>query len=205
MSEQNFYEILEVGTDATLQDVERAYRIARATYQPASSATYSLFSDDENAEILRRIEEAYAVLVDPRIRREYDARLRREGVGLPATLPSSPSPAAELPRVQPDDALSLDSALDELDEPSDGVYDGPALRRIRLRRGIELDEISAYTKINETYLGFIEQNRYEDLPSAVYLRGFVRELAKCLKLDPRRVADSYMAQSAERPPLGSAL
>ncbi len=58
LSEQNFYKTLEVSPDATLQTIERAYRIARSTYHPTSAATYSVFSEEENGEILRRIEEA---------------------------------------------------------------------------------------------------------------------------------------------------
>ncbi len=56
LSEQNFYQTLEVPPDATLQTIERAYRIARATYYPTSAATYSVFSEEENTEILRRVE-----------------------------------------------------------------------------------------------------------------------------------------------------
>jgi curved DNA-binding protein CbpA len=207
--DQNFYEILEIPAAATGQDLDRAYRIARATYQPASTATYSLFSDDENVEILQRIEEAYAVLSDPRMRREYDARLRREGVSR-HTQPTSlapvavveppPPPSSELPSPASTSAAPVrktpDFSLDEPDEPEDGVYDGPALRRVRIRHGIELDEIAARTKINESHLVAIEQNQYESLPPPVYLRGFLRQIAKCLRLDPKTVADSYMALCA---------
>ena len=199
MLDQNFYQVLELASEATSQDVDRAYRIARATYQPASTATYSLFSDDENAEILQRIEEAYAVLSDPRMRREYDARLRRETAHRhtqPAATAPSPSPAVPLPLAPTFKPRDPDFSIDEPDEPEDGVYDGPALRRVRIRHGIELDEISARTKINESHLTAIEQNRYEHLPSGVYLRGFLREIAKCLKLDPKKVSDSYMLLSA---------
>lgn len=199
MLEQNFYEILELTPDATDQEIDRAYRIARATYQPASTATYSLFSDAENAEILRRIDEAYAVLSDSRMRGEYDERLRGEQFRVRGRETREP-PRAELqPR-----ARSLPAEPEFLiededpEDPSDGVYDGHALRRVRISRGIELEEISEVTKITETYLEFIEENRYEDLPAVVYLRGFLREIAKCLKLDPTRVADSYLAEHRDR-------
>ena len=76
--EQNHYELLEVGQGGSERQLERAYRIARATYEPSSVATYSVFSEKESAEILRRVEEAYAVLSDARLRREYNARLERE-------------------------------------------------------------------------------------------------------------------------------
>jgi flagellar biosynthesis protein FlhG len=84
-------------------------------------------------------------------------------------------------------------------EPEDGVYDGPVLRRIRLSRGVELEDISVTTKINETYLRFIEENRYQDLPAPVYVRGFLREYSKCLHLDPNRVTQSYMDRLSSRP------
>ncbi len=194
--EQNFYEVLEVGSDATVQQIERAYRIQRATYQPASTATYSVFSDDENAEILRRVEESYAVLSDSRMRREYDARLRSEGVAA-HTLPTRPAPAPAPPVPEPETWVAAeendpDAGFDEPEDTADEVYDGRALRRLRIKRGVELDEIASSTKINARYLEFIENNRYEKLPSPVYLRGFLKQVARFLKLDPGRVVDGYM-------------
>lgn len=206
LRDQNFYQMLEVSPDATLQEIERAYRIARATYQPNSLATYSVFSDVESGEILRRVEEAYAVLSDARMRREYDARLRRESVGdttpplresAPRAAPAPPARRAFGPAaVRSPPLLELDEGI----EPEDGVYDGPVLRRIRMSRGIELDEVSAITKINETYLRHLEENRYADLPARVYVRGFLKEYAKMLRLDVRRVADSYLKRYEERMP-----
>jgi flagellar biosynthesis protein FlhG len=203
-AEQNFYEVLEVSPEATLQEIERAYRIARATYQPSSVATYSLWSEAETGEILRRVEEAYVVLSDARLRREYDARLRRDGAGAPArpareparTAPASPPLPGWTP-LAPQQASTPALELDDLAEPPDGVYDGRALRRIRLSRGIELEEISAVTKINETYLRYLEEDRYPELPAPVYVRGFLREYARYLRLDPRRVTESYMTRVQE--------
>jgi curved DNA-binding protein CbpA len=199
--EQNYYEILEVSPDTAPQGLERAYRIARATYQPGSTAAYSVFSDEDSGEILRRIEEAYAVLSDGRLRREYDARLRREGGGSRpgATLPGrgtvsrpreedSEAPAGRAAPLLP----RIEFELDEPVEPEDGIYDGPVLRRIRMSRGIELEEISALTKVGERALQLIEANRYHELPAPVYLQGFLKEYAKCLRLDPKRVTETYM-------------
>jgi curved DNA-binding protein CbpA len=194
--DQNFYEILELPPDATAQHVERAYRIARATYQPASTATYSVFTDEENAELLRRIEEAFAVLSDARLRREYDARLRREGApaehtsrNATAPAPRPPEPAAWERRGLPNEPEVVAAEV-----PENGEYDGRALHQARISRGIEIEEVAAVTKVSETYLKFIEQDRYADLPAAVYVRGFVREIARCLKLDPKLVCDGYMAR-----------
>jgi flagellar biosynthesis protein FlhG len=203
IAEQNYYEVLEVSPEATLQEIERAYRIARATYQSTSVATYSLWSEAETMEILRRVEEAYAVLSDARRRREYDARLRRDG-GPPPARPARDAAvrapvAPPLPGWTPGPAASAPALeLDLPGEPEDGVYDGRALRRIRMSRGVELEEIASVTKINETYLRYLEEDRYLDLPAAVYVRGFLREYARYLKLDPRRVTESYMARAGAR-------
>jgi flagellar biosynthesis protein FlhG len=61
-----------------------------------------------------------------------------------------------------------------------------------MSRGIELEEISALTKVGERALQLIEANRYHELPAPVYLQGFLKEYAKCLRLDPTRVTGTYM-------------
>ena len=89
--------------------------------------------------------------------------------------------------------------LEELDALEEGEFDGARLRRARLRNGVELDEIAGVTKVNPTYLRFIEEERFEDLPAAVYVRGFVMGYASCIGLDPSRVAKSYMRRFQNAP------
>ena len=210
LAEQNFYELIEAPLDGTPQQIERAYRMARAAYLPNSGATYSLYTSEDCAAILRRIEEAYAVLSDTRLRREYDARLGRSE---PAPPPAVRDARAELPKpLEPvrdrraEPVAAPQRARAELDvengfAPENGVFDGEVLRRIRVSLGIELEEISAITKINDQHLRSIEGNSYDELPAPVYLRGFLKQIAKCLSLDPAQVADSYsnrMRESASR-------
>ncbi|MFI5314791.1 MAG: helix-turn-helix domain-containing protein [Myxococcota bacterium] len=202
LAEQSYYELLEAPAEGTPQQIERAYRIARATYAPSSTATYSVFSADECASILRRIEEAYAVLSDARLRREYDARLRRvePRAGVPTVAsPPPPRPVAPL-RERPAPPLQRSAPEPDLDgslAPENGIFDGDVLRRIRVSLGIELEEIATTTKINEHHLRSIEGNRYDQLPPPVYLRGFLKQIAKCLSLDAGHVADSYTARMRE--------
>jgi hypothetical protein len=47
------------------------------------------------------------------------------------------------------------------------------LRKIRQTRGIELSDISQRTKISERYLRAIEEERFADIPAAVYVRSYV--------------------------------
>ena len=106
-------------------------------------------------------------------------------------VPEPPLRARSEPRGAPE--ADLDGGL----APENGVFDGDVLRRIRVSLGIELEEIVATTKINEHHLRAIEGNRYDALPPPVYLRGFLRQIAKCLSLDPAAVADSYTARMRE--------
>ena len=192
--EQNHYELLEASPDGNERQLERAYRIARATYGPNSIATYSVFSEQESAEILQRVEEAYTVLSNAKLRREYDARLGREEQKRPQPEARPPEETvADSQTVWRGEPLRPEALeVDEVLEPADGVYDGAVLRRIRIELGIELEEIATITKVNPYYLESVEGNRYDDLPSGVYVRGFVKEFAKCMGLDPNEVADSYM-------------
>jgi cytoskeletal protein RodZ len=87
--------------------------------------------------------------------------------------------------------------LEELESEAQEI-DGAWLRRSRLRRGIDLEVIAGVTKINPTYLRFLEDERYGDLPAPVYVRGFVAAYASCLGVDSRRVASAYMKRYEAR-------
>jgi len=50
------------------------------------------------------------------------------------------------------------------------------------------------TKVSKMYLQAIESEDYDHLPAPVYVRGFVFQYAKCLKLKPENVANSYVAR-----------
>jgi curved DNA-binding protein CbpA len=191
LSEQDHYETLEVAPEAGPEEIERAYRLARATYADDSLAGYSVFGQGDAAAIRERIDTAYRVLSDPEARRAYDdflAGAKRE----------EPVPIELEPEAVVESALPLD-AFEDLEDAS-GEFDGARLRRARLRRGIELDDVSRVTKINPVYLAFLEEGRFAELPARVYVRGFVAAYASCIGLDPTRVAASYMkGYEAARP------
>lgn len=190
LSDQNHYEILEVPHGASLDDIERAYHLARSTYSSGSLAGHSVFGEGDVEVMRERIEAAYRTLSDPEARSAYDEEMARRREEEPSYLPM-PDPAALVAAVT-DAVESVESLeLDELDD-DDGEFDGPRLRRLRLRHGVDLDQIAAVTKVNPTYLRFLEDERFDDLPAAVYVRGFVMGYASCIGLDPQRVAKSYM-------------
>jgi DNA-binding transcriptional regulator YiaG len=74
-----------------------------------------------------------------------------------------------------------------------GSFTGERIKRMREQKGLTLKEIAERTKISVAVLQALEDERYEDMPSArVYVRGFVRCLAEEIGLDKDQVSQSYV-------------
>ncbi len=71
-------------------------------------------------------------------------------------------------------------------------FDGSFLQRIRLYKNVSLDQMSEETKIGRHYLVAVETNDFKNLPAAVFVRGFIVQIARVLGLDEQKVASSYM-------------
>jgi flagellar biosynthesis protein FlhG len=198
LTEQDYYETLDVARSAGFEEIERAYRLACVTYNEDSLAGYPVFETGDVELLRERIEIAYRILVDPETRRAYDTELAVQAseVAVPPRSSAELAPAGDEARAPAPVLAPLDT-LDELEE-DEGEWTGARLRRARLRQGIELDDITKVTKVNPTYLGFIEDERFEGLPAAVYVRGFVTGYAGCLGLDGKHVAASYLQRYEDR-------
>lgn len=70
-------------------------------------------------------------------------------------------------------------------------WNGSFLKRIREAYHISIEEMSETTKISKTYLIAIEDENGSKLPAAVYVRGFVSQIARVLKLPHDKVATAY--------------
>lgn len=79
-------------------------------------------------------------------------------------------------------------------------FTGDFLRKIREYKNLDLDRLSDMTKVSRMYLQGIETEDFGKLPAPVYVRGFVFQYAKCLKLKPEVVANSYVARMKKLKP-----
>jgi cytoskeletal protein RodZ len=71
---------------------------------------------------------------------------------------------------------------------------GEKIEETRKRKGISLSEAAEATKIRRDFLLNIESNEYGyDLPE-IYKRGFIKNYAKYLKLNPEKVLSQYQEQ-----------
>lgn len=100
LKSQNYYEILGVPRGAKPEDVRSAYELSRHTFQENSLATYSLFTEEENQELLALISRAYETLFNPELRREYDEFLDNLEPH-PAAPRPTPTPGMPQPKQEP--------------------------------------------------------------------------------------------------------
>ena len=68
---------------------------------------------------------------------------------------------------------------------------GGRLAEMRRRESMSLQELSSRTHIGVKYLAAIEQIDLAVLPRRVYLRGYLREIARVFDLDPDQTVDDY--------------
>lgn len=204
--EQNYYEILDIPTDASPFEIRRAFQELFELYQTDSLASYSFFTEAERKDILSRLEGAYFTLINDDQRTAYDGMLIEQEmmteenryrnatkapipiydkmnryIGPSQTPPSPhgmPGAAAESPIVQ------------ELLEKE--VLTGQDLRNIRTALKVSLERIAQESKIKIGILQAIEEDAYNHLPPLPYLKGFVKLYARCLQIDDDKVLRAYM-------------
>jgi transcriptional regulator with XRE-family HTH domain len=68
---------------------------------------------------------------------------------------------------------------------------GPNLRRIRVQRGISLDQIAAATKVSPDLWSGLERNDFSRWPTGIYARAYVRAYALQLGVDAETAVDDF--------------
>ncbi len=224
LSEQDFYEVLEVGYDASPEEIQSAYEDAREIYSHEALVSVSILSELERRRTYERIAEAYQTLIAEESRRLYD-----ESLGIPRRSPARariPVETRQTPLILTSPLNPLDTeALAEAEEtfaenapataaperqspetPSPeprrsprqlGMTEeasGEFLRLSREALGLDLSTISEETKIGCSMLEYIEAERLDRLPAPIYLKNFTLQIARCLGLEEEKVARTYLAR-----------
>ncbi len=81
-------------------------------------------------------------------------------------------------------------------EPSGDSF-GTWLRRQREGREIDLREIADASKIGLRYLQAFEEDRFDILPAPIFAKGFLRQYARYVGLDPEEVVNFYLSACQE--------
>lgn len=77
---------------------------------------------------------------------------------------------------------------------------GKTIRYERQRRGVTIQELQEATKIKEEALEALEEDRYEDLPAPIFVKGFLKAVCQYLILPTNTIIEIYNRQ-APPPPL----
>jgi len=178
------YATLGITRSANDEEIRRAYKRGREMYAVGGLATSSLLTETEQKSERARLDESYDTLLDPIRRRAYDL----------STFPDAPeekrATAPPTAAIRAEQVMLQDQLAHEIGP--DTEFTGELLRKVRESHGVELAEICARTKISKVHLAAIEEEAFEALPAAVYVRGFVNELAKYLRLDPPQVQRTFL-------------
>jgi flagellar biosynthesis protein FlhG len=187
--DQTYYEILETEPGVSDEEVRRAYRTLKEIYGSSSPVIAGLYDEQELTDLHARANAAHDTLFAPERRRVYDLSLPEADLAraVRAAAANGGRRAPGLPGPSEDRHESPEPVLEVGDEVS-----GAVLRKIREARGIELGDIAHKTKISERHLRAIEDERFGDMPAAVYVRGYIMEYARAIRIDAQKAAGSYL-------------
>lgn len=76
---------------------------------------------------------------------------------------------------------------------------GQKLKEAREGKGISLDQLQEMTKIQKRYLVSIEEGNYSVLPGEFYVRGFIKQYAEAVGLDPEEIAQEHFGRMPVTP------
>ncbi len=82
---------------------------------------------------------------------------------------------------------------------------GQKLQQRRLARGLGLDAVTRATRLTRAVLAALEEDRFDDLPAPVYVRGFLKLYAQFLELEVDPCLEGYESQIAARKALAQEL
>ena len=189
--EQTYYEILETEPGVSDEEVRRAYRAIKDIYASGSLVISGLYEEHELADLHARVNAAHDTLFAPDRRRLYDLALPEADLARAVRAAANAGRRAAAP-LAPATEERIETSEIPLDP--DAEITGAYLRKVRQTRGIELSDISQRSKISERYLRAIEDEQFTDMPAAVYVRGYVMEYARALRMDAHRVTESYLVR-----------
>src|ERR1017187_3784954 len=83
-------------------------------------------------------------------------------------------------------------------EGGPAVSIGAVLADARGRLGLSIEEAAQQLRLSPSQLHAMEANDYSGLPGATFVRGFIRNYARLLQLDPEPLLHAYTPESGQR-------
>ncbi len=73
---------------------------------------------------------------------------------------------------------------------NDETSPGPVLRAEREKRGLKVEEVASQMRLSRHQVEALERGDYDALPGTIFVRGFIRNYAKLLQIDPEPLLDT---------------
>ena len=221
MSDQNknYYDVLDIPEDSDPDEIHKGYLRTRNAYSQDGVVLYGLIGQEGCKEALELIEEAYGILSHPRKRMAYDKarglnkNLKTKysytgvqygelhtGSSIEENSPninSAQTSTSEnsITKIMAHERFGLEFEPDaQFEKEIEGIteWTGAWLKKVREYKCVSIPRLADMTKISKIYLRAIEQEDFETLPPTAYIRGFVYQYSKCLKLNPDLICSSYL-------------
>ena len=86
---------------------------------------------------------------------------------------------------------SSDLGEDSVGTRSEEKSLGTLLKNERTRLGLSYERVTELTRLRRPLIKSLEEDRWEDLPPPVFVKGFLKSYARILELDENRVLELY--------------
>ncbi len=222
----NYYEIVGIDKGSTIMDIKNRYEELKELYSTDNYILKGLY-DDKSLYIYRAlIDSVYVDLIDSETRREYDIEFEKRQSSLKKSFPESFNLREILKKYNKQNAKkdtviqrdifgrktnfagenTTDTALLDIDSTNEMLQqmmqerdeiNGKFLKDFREKLNVSLLSISEQTRISKYIIEAIEEEISEKLPAEIYIRGFLTNYCKALKINPQNIktiTTNYLAQ-----------
>ena len=199
---RNVLELVEEAYSILSDPTKRKrYDEARGLNRDFNSMNYHTLSDRVPS-VRSDVVSQSATAVTNMLREEFTLNSNSRGSDISAEAARN-QPATNVTKLVTQKRFALDYVINadfekEIDDAQE--FNGDFLRKIREYKNLDLERLADMTKVSRLYLQAIELEDFAKLPAPVYVRGFVFQYAKCLKLKPEVVANSYVARMKKLKP-----
>jgi len=183
--EDNYYEVLQCSFASPGYEIKANFEKLTKFFGKKNFLTRMVLKPDVILQNLEHFKRAYSVLSDSGLKEKYDADL----------ISKISKPAYD------DDKPLFEISKEEMHKrrvsSPIGNITGKFLKEVRENLGLTLQDVTSITKIGLKYLRAIEEENYVELPELVFLKGYLKEIARLLDLDPDKVSSSYIKRMKE--------
>ena len=200
-----YYELMGLDRGCTTLDINNQYEKLKRIYVSENTMLREVF-DDEGLFIFNTLmDHVHKQLSDPELRREYDMEIDEHLGSLEESFPetfilsdvvrrynrSKKGPAKlikkdvygrDAEKKKPAEDLDFVDINEVFEKHVEDVVDGVKLKQIREEAGISLKSIISSTKISSFIINAIENNEYSSLPAEIYVKGFLKNYCKAIKI-----------------------